>query len=126
MDQENDGKGKKENSQLKNEVNTGRRDVLKALSSLPVLGAFFYGLTRKRSWDAERKKSLLDELGLEGELDTGRVKTSLTKPGALIRIGIIGYGGRGEHLVRGAGFAHQDFFQIQGNKATRDWRQREV
>ena len=126
MDQENDGKEKKESLQPKNEVNAGRRDVLRALSSLPVLGAFFYGLTRKRAWDAERKKSLLKELGLEGELDSGHVKTSLTKPGELIRIGIIGHGGRGEHLVRGVGFAHQDFFQIQGSKATRDWRQREV
>jgi predicted dehydrogenase len=126
MDQESSGKGKNESLFPTDEVNTGRRDVLKALSSLPVLGAFFYGLVRKRTWDAERKKSLLKDLGLEREWETGKTKPSFKKPGELVRIGIIGYGGRGEHLVRAAGFAHQDFFQIQGDKSYRDWRQREV
>ncbi|MCK4930559.1 MAG: Gfo/Idh/MocA family oxidoreductase, partial [Candidatus Aminicenantes bacterium] len=126
MDQENDGRGIKEISQPNKEVNTGRRDVLKALASIPVLGAFFYGLAKKKTWDAERRKSLLEELGLEGELDIGRVRASLKKPGELLRIGIIGYGGRGEHLVRAAGFAHQDFFEIRGSKSQRTWRQREI
>lgn len=126
MDRENDGKGIKEISQPNKEVNTGRRDVLKALASIPVLGAFFYGLAKKKTWDAERRKSLLEELGLEGELDTGRVRASLKKPGELLRIGIIGNGGRGEHLVRATGFAHQGFFEIRGSKSQRAGRQRGI
>jgi predicted dehydrogenase len=126
MNQEKEGAEAKRDLQPRNEVNTGRRDVLKALSSLPVLGAFFYSLARKRSWDAERKNSLLEELGLEGEMDAVQEKAPSRKPGELIRLGIIGYGGRGEHLARAAGFAHPGFFQIQGDKSNREWRQREI
>ena len=41
MNQENAGKEAKEKGEPVDEVNTGRRNVSKAISSLPVLGAFF-------------------------------------------------------------------------------------
>ncbi len=126
MDQESEGKGSKKNLSLRNEVNTGRRDVLKALSSIPILGAFLYGLVRKTSWEREKKKSLLEDLGLERERVTEQARASLKKPAELIRLGIIGYGERGEHLVRAAGFAHQDFFQIKGSRESRLWQEREI
>ena len=109
MDEESYVEEKNDSPVQKDEVSTRRRDVLKALSSLPVLGAFFYGLAKKRSWDAERKKNLLEELGLEEEWDSGHTRPSLKKPEELLRIGIIGYGGRGEHLVRAVGFRTRIF-----------------
>jgi predicted dehydrogenase len=126
MIQKDNGNEKQKASQPKREVNAGRRETLKALASLPVLGGFFYGLYKRRMWDTERRKSLLEELGLDSSLDTARAKAPEKRTGDLIRIGIIGYGGRGEHLVRAAGFAHPDFFNTQGDKSQRAWREREI
>lgn len=127
MSQRDEGKekGTVEQAQPKKEVNTGRREVLKALGSFPVLGAFFYSLYQKRARDAERRKSLLEELGLDGQQEAKEAKVSPKAPGELIRIGIIGNGGRGEHLVRAAGFAHPDFFDIQRADQS-SWRKREI
>ncbi len=84
-----------------------RRDFLKGLASVPIFGVFFYNLLEKKSSENERKEEILKELGLSNEAPA--VHTSPTASGDLIRLGIIGYGGRGEHLVRGAGFAHPDW-----------------
>ncbi len=126
MNQENEGKDIKEKGVPVKEVNAGRRDVLKALSSIPVLGAFVFSLVRKKAWDAEKRRNLLKDLGLEGEGAAEREKPSPKKTGELIRLGIIGYGGRGEHLVRAAGFAPPDFFRLREGEPPNSWRQREI
>ncbi|NLI25555.1 MAG: Gfo/Idh/MocA family oxidoreductase [Bacteroidales bacterium] len=83
----------------------GRRDVLKGLATLPVLGILGYGVWKKERYTNLKNK----ELSLE--LDLGYEPPMLhpmppPKDSRTIRLGIIGYGGRGEHLVRAAGFAH--------------------
>ena len=91
----------KENKE--NKVSLKRRDLLKALASLPVLGVFSYGLLSKKSHDDKLKQNILDELKLSNESPVN--KSQATVKGDKIRLGIIGYGGRGSHLVRVAGFA---------------------
>ncbi|MGD9344256.1 MAG: Gfo/Idh/MocA family oxidoreductase [Candidatus Aminicenantes bacterium] len=125
MEPDREENRKSQDSHSRKETHT-RRDVLKALSSLPVLGAFVYGVAKKRSWEAEKRNLLLKELGLEEEVFSGQRMAPSEKPGDLIRLGIIGHGGRGEHLVRAAGFAHPDFFQIRGDKENRIWRERAI
>lgn len=91
-------------------VGIGRRDVLKGLASIPVLGLFVYGFLKKRSLEENRKQKILSELGL-GEPPAVMPAAGSRKPGELIRLGIIGFGGRGEDLIRAAGFAHPDWVE---------------
>jgi predicted dehydrogenase len=48
---------------------------------------------------------------MNGEAPAVLPKTTLKKPGELIRLGIIGFGGRGEALAHAAGFAHPDWIE---------------
>lgn len=94
-----------ENNQKK--FSRKRRDLLKAMASLPVLGAFAYGLTSKRSHDNSLKQNISEELKLSSASPVKEIK-SMPK-GEKLRLGIIGYGGRGNHLVRSAGFASPEW-----------------
>ncbi|MCK5652812.1 MAG: Gfo/Idh/MocA family oxidoreductase [Gemmatimonadetes bacterium] len=89
----------------------GRRDVLKALATVPVLGALGYTALRRRGLDADERRRLLDELGIEDEgaalFSEFETRTHPDK----VRVGIIGYGFEGESLVRSLGFAHPDWFE---------------
>jgi predicted dehydrogenase len=85
-----------------------RRDLIKSLATVPVLGLFAFNFLKKKSSDDEKKNQILSELGLDHE-EPAVPSSAERKSGDLIRLGIIGYGGRGEHLIRGLGFAHPDW-----------------
>tara|TARA_Y100000590_G_scaffold190409_2_gene216700 strand:- start:13087 stop:14703 length:1617 start_codon:yes stop_codon:yes gene_type:complete len=89
-------------AKLTNDMNPERREVLKGLATIPVVGVFFYNLWKKLRIDEIKRKNLLAELITTK--DAPAVASSALS-GDHLRIGIIGYGGRGQHLVRGAGFA---------------------
>ena len=97
-----DNETKKENNNSDNNTSLDRRELLKGLATLPVLGAFFASLWAKYRRDAMKKSALLQDLIKEKKAPS--VVSSIGNHERL-RIGIIGYGGRGSHLVRGAGFA---------------------
>ena len=82
--------------------NLERRDLLKGLATVPVFGLFLAELWRKISRDAEKKSNILS--GLVQDDSAPAIIKGLSDSKHL-NIGIIGYGGRGGHLVRGAGFA---------------------
>ena len=48
-------------------LDRGRRDLFRALASVPVLGVFFYNVMRKRGRDERRKQQIFDELGVSAE-----------------------------------------------------------
>lgn len=85
-----------------NETNLERRDLIKGLATVPVFGIFLANLWRKMSRDAAKKANLLS--GLVQEKSAPAVISGLSDSKHL-NLGVIGYGGRGSHLVRGAGFA---------------------
>jgi predicted dehydrogenase len=103
------------------------------LATLPVFGAFFYGLMKKRAQDRYKKSEILAELGLDQEAPAVLPKTTMKKPGDLIRLGLVGFGGRGEELTRALGFAHPEWIEAAGkaaqqnklNKQLEDWLQQE-
>lgn len=79
-----------------------RREVLKNLATVPVLGAVAYGIYRKRSHDLFYRKSISEELNM-----SRAVPATPPKPeGKELRLGLIGYGIRGKQLAIGLGFAH--------------------
>lgn len=85
--------------------NISRRNILKAFAAVPVLGALGYGVLRKKNYDNDLRDKIVKELGISYDppvLPTIK-GVDMSKP---IRVGIIGYGIRGEQLMRAAGFAH--------------------
>ena len=94
-----------------------RRDILKGIATIPVFGPFLYAFLKKKLSDDFKKKEILAELGISRKAPTVLPKTILKKPKELIRLGIIGFGGRGEDLVHGAGFAHPDWIERKKKQA---------
>ncbi len=83
-----------------------RRGWLKALVSIPVIGVFVYNFVRKRAAEATKRQAIMAELGVS-ERGPAVIPDLISKPpGERLRVGIIGFGGEGEALVRHAGFAH--------------------
>lgn len=78
-----------------------RREILKGLATIPVLGGLAYGWYKKLQYDRLRNSELLSQLNL-----TASPPPLKKSSGEKIRLGLIGYGGRGNHLARAAGFAH--------------------
>jgi len=105
-------------------IRIGRRDLLKALASLPVLGVFFAGYYTKKLEEEARRAAIMAELGIT-EGAPAFIPNAVSRPvGDRLRVGIIGYGGEGESLVRSAGFAHPDWIEEQRENAEEDFRNR--
>jgi len=82
--------------------NVERRDFIKTLATVPVFGFFLVNLWLKLKKDEQKRKNLLIDLVQKKQAPSILKNRS---NGKHLNIGIIGYGGRGSHLVRGAGFA---------------------
>ncbi len=79
-----------------------RRNALKTLISVPVLGMMAYGVYKKTKFDRAKK-----DLGDLFKLDpiTPPSAAPMNPDGKPIRLGIIGFGIRGKQLLKAAGFA---------------------
>jgi len=94
-----------------------RRQILKGLASLPVLGLFAQQFLKKLDHDSGRRSQILSELDLNGS-----AKLDVTTPVSdqLIRLGIIGFGTRGEESARALGFAHPDWLEQRQRDAQKN------
>lgn len=98
----------------KKPVSEGRRDAIKALATVPVLGAMAYGVYKKRK----------SEVRYNASSEMFRFKSDVAPLPAvsaddkIIRLGLIGFGIRGKQLVQGLGFATPEFVEdlIQQSK----------
>ncbi|MGD8868617.1 MAG: Gfo/Idh/MocA family oxidoreductase [Gemmatimonadales bacterium] len=104
----------------------GRRDVIKALASIPVLGVFFYSFYKKKFEDDFKKREILSELGVSEGAPAVIPEAISRPPGDRIRVGIIGFGGEGESLVRSAGFATPDWVEDAREAAEADSRNKRL
>ena len=75
-------------SENKSVENAGRREIIKALGTIPVLGVFFYKLFKKHALEEIRNASVMEELG---ELKKAPAVITSKEPGKLLRLGIIGW-----------------------------------
>ncbi len=89
------------NKQQSNDLD--RRELLKGLATVPVFGLFLSQVWRKIRRDRLKKSNILSGLVQEKKSAPAIIKG--LSDSKHLNIGIIGYGGRGGHLVRGAGFA---------------------
>ena len=95
-----------------NKKNINRRDALKGLATLPVAGFFAYSWYQKQKLSRMLKDALKDEVNLDEE----QIQFSATAGNIKqIRLGIIGSGGRGRHLLMSAGFVQPENID--------DWKQ---
>jgi predicted dehydrogenase len=103
-----------------------RRGWLKALASIPVLGVFFYHFLRKKAADDVKKQAIMAELGV-GESGPAIIENAISRPPSRrIRVGIIGYGGEGESLVRHAGFAAPDWIEEARKRVAENPRDKQL
>ncbi|MDH4043765.1 MAG: Gfo/Idh/MocA family oxidoreductase [Gemmatimonadota bacterium] len=103
-----------------------RRGWIKTLVSVPVLGVFFYNFLRKRAADEAKKQAVMAELGVQ-ESGPAVIANAISKPPSeRIRVGIIGYGGEGEALVRHAGFAAPDWIEDARKRVADDPRDKQL
>lgn len=88
----------------------GRRDAIAALASLPVFGTFFASFFARKAGEDAKRRTVLRGLGMTEEA-AAEPRPSVPKVVRKdkLRLGIIGFGGQGESLVRAAGFAHPDW-----------------
>jgi len=84
-----------------------RRDILKALAGIPILGVFFWRALRKKGIDDFKKQQILAELG-DIEPAPAVIPQMRHAAGERIRLGIIGFGGEGQWLTECAGFVTPD------------------
>jgi len=78
-----------------------RRDIIRGLASLPVFGFLAWSYGAKRSRDEKVKNAILKELNITAKAPS----TIGSMNGDTLRLGIIGAGGRGRHLMRACGYA---------------------
>ncbi len=85
-----------------------RRDIIRGLASLPIFGFLAWSYGEKKSRDEKVKNAILNELDIKAKAPS--LVGSMN--GDTIRLGIIGAGGRGRHLMRAAGYAEPSWLEM--------------
>ncbi len=100
----------------------GRRELFKALASVPIFGALAYGVYRRKSAADEKRRKIFEELGVTGDAPAVIPEAISSPPSERLRLGVVGYGGRGQADIRGAGFAPTEWTDRQARAAQRSPR----
>ena len=85
-----------------------RRDVLKGLGGIPILGAVWWAGASNSVSKNRRRAEILRQLNIQPSLPP----TVPAIEGDPIRVGIIGFGIRGEQLCRALGFATDELIYV--------------
>jgi predicted dehydrogenase len=84
-----------------NLFNLNRRDMLKSLAGIPILGSVWFAGAKTTVAAKREREFLLEKLNIKAALPPATGPMS----GKPLRLGIIGFGIRGEQLCRALGFA---------------------
>lgn len=105
----------------KEEYKWSRRSIIKGLIGIPAVASVWWAASRHSQAGKKERKAILESLNIHA----GTPPVSGSMAGAPIRVGIVGYGGRGEHLCRVLGFANTDWLvdaQLGAEKNKKDTR----
>lgn len=91
----------------------GRRNAIKTLATVPLLGALAYGAYKKQ----KSIKTLKDVSDVFNLSNASTSVPAMQTDGKLIRLGVIGCGIRGKQLLRALGFATPERMQILKTEA---------
>jgi predicted dehydrogenase len=121
MDKDN---SKKESTENTSAQTMDRRDLLKGLATLPVLGAFGAAWLRKSHVDKKLKEQMRETVNLTSQ----PVELAPAASGDPVRVGIVGFGIRGKQLLRAAGFPEPEWIDEQKkahdeNKSNRNYEE---
>ncbi len=84
----------------------GRRELFKALASVPIFGALAYGVYRRKSAADEKRRKIFEELGVSGDAPAVIPEAISSPPSERLRLGVVGYGGRGTAQSARSGARH--------------------
>ncbi|MEA4981832.1 MAG: Gfo/Idh/MocA family oxidoreductase [Paludibacter sp.] len=104
-----------ENKKTAKHHSEGRREALKTLATIPVLGAMAYGVYKKKKNEQYNKVA-----GSIFNFETKPAVMDVQPDGKTIRIGIIGFGIRGAHLMQALGFATPEYVEDLKAQAKKD------
>jgi len=104
-----------ENKKTAKHHSEGRREALKTLATIPVLGAMAYGVYQKKKNEQYNKVA-----GSIFNFETKPAVMDVQPDGKTIRIGIIGFGIRGAHLMQALGFATPEYVEDLKAQAKKD------
>ena len=88
-------------------MNWTRRDILKGLGGIPVLGAIWWAGAANTVAQKKKRSEILEKLNIQSSLPTAVKEIE----GAPVNVGIIGFGIRGEQLCRSLGFATDEWVE---------------
>jgi predicted dehydrogenase len=100
---------KKENAEVTSAQTMPRRDLLKGLVTVPVLGALGAAWIRKSNVDQRLKDQMREVVSLTSQ----PVELAPSAIGDPVRVGIVGFGIRGKQLLRAAGFPEPSWIDEQ-------------
>ena len=84
-----------------------RRDVLKGLGSLPIAGGIWWAGASNSLMSSKERSELLEQLNIDPSLPSALPSIG----GEPIKVGIVGFGIRGEQLCRSLGFATKEWLE---------------
>ncbi|MDP3312866.1 Gfo/Idh/MocA family protein [Lutibacter sp.] len=90
-----------------------RRDVLKGLGGLPIVGGIWWAGAANSLLSSQERSEILAQLNIEPSLPSPIQSID----GPPIRVGIIGFGIRGEQLCRSLGFATKEWLSDMEKEA---------
>jgi hypothetical protein len=93
-----------------------RRGLLKGLGSVPLLGAVWWSGTAASKRFSGKRDEALDAL----DIDASPPPKIGDMGGDPLRVGIIGFGGRGHRLCNSLGFATRDWLDRMSRAAAQD------
>jgi len=82
-----------------------RRDILKGLGGLPIAGGIWWAAAANSVLNTKERSEILEQLNIEPSYP----KSLPSLDGPPIKVGIIGFGIRGEQLCRSLGFATKEW-----------------
>lgn len=104
-----------ENKNNNSEKKINRRDILKGLATTPILGVFAYDFYKKKALAKLKNKAVHFNLGISNE--NPKPQEANKNNGELVRIGIVGVGGRGTALLKALGFVDKGWYDDLYNKS---------
>lgn len=104
-------------SEKKSNNKITRRDALKGIAAVPLLGVFTYDFWKKKAIQKAKSKVVQLDLGLTSNKNLIIPKNITKNRDKIIRIGIIGVGSRGSSLLKALGFVLPDDYNSLYKKA---------
>lgn len=112
---------KNEKEEKKESTNSiSRRNAIKGLATVPLLGVFTYDFWKKKALEKAKSKVVQLDLGLTSDAPVVIKSNVLKSTEKVVRIGIIGVGGRGTALLKAAGFLMPEDYKELSDKANKN------